>query len=389
MNPRVVTCRCCGSDDLRAVLAVDQVPVENSRLAATAGAAQAVPVGDLDVEQCGRCGFVQNSVFDPSLVVYDGDYEDSQGHSPYFVAYAERIIDELIDRFDLAESRVLEIGCGRGDFLEMFCERSRGTGIGLDPAAGRGAGERGRIEVRATVFGAGSGSFDADLIMCRHTLEHIPDVYDFLTTLRAEIGDDDPVLYLEVPDTARIADEGAFWDVYYEHCSYFGAESLTDLLRRTGFDPVEVRLEYEGQYLVAYARPTPAATASVVSPAELDDFTAVVDNVAAWRAWAQERSNGGERVALWAASSKAVGLLSLVPEVAPVVAVDVNPAKAGRYLPASGVPICRPDELSAHEVDAVLVMNPIYGAEIAESLAAHEISCDLWGMGARPARLDP
>lgn len=388
MSPRVVVCQSCGSDELVHVLDIERVPVENSRLSRSAEAAADVPVGDLWIEQCRRCGFVQNSAFDAGLVAYDGDYEDSQGHSPYFVAYAERIIDELTERFDLGGSKILEIGCGRGDFLDMFCDRADAVGIGLDPAAGRGAGKRGRIEVRSESFGSGSGTSDADLVMCRHTLEHIPDVATFLSTLRAEIGDDDPVVYIEVPDTARIADEGAFWDIYFEHCAYFGVDSLSDLLRRTGFDPVDVRLEYGDQYVVAFARPAShRGHDDVTTPTRFDDFAAVTANVDAWRAWARDRADAGERVALWAASSKAVGLLSLVPEVSPVVAVDVNPAKAGRFLPASGVPICRPDELAAHEVDAVLVMNPIYADEIAASLAEFEISASLWAMGAQPVRI--
>lgn len=383
----VERCQCCGSPALDRIIAVDGVPVENSRLYTDRAGAAAVARGDLRIDRCPRCGFVQNSAFDPSLVVYDDDYEDSQGHSPYFVAYAERLIDELIERFYLGGGRALEIGCGRGDFLRMFVDRAGGSGVGIDPSAGREAGSSGSIEIVADWFGRGSGHFEADLVMVRHTLEHIPDVAGFLSMLRTELdGRPEAILYIEVPDTARIATEGAFWDVYYEHCAYFDTESLTQLLRRSGFDPIDVRLEYEGQYLIAYARVGERTSEIVPHPSPMD-FSSMVDHVAAWQFWVDEAREATERVAIWAASSKAVALLSTITDFDPVVAVDINPAKAGRYLPASATEVCHADDLAAYAPDRVLVMNPIYAGEIGETLASLGLEVDLWGMGPVPSRV--
>ena len=59
-----------------------------------------------------------------------------------------------------------------------------------------------------------------------------------------------------------------------------------------------------------------------------------------------------------------MAFLSAIGKFRPVAAVDINPAKTGKFLPASGVPICSPDQLASYRVDDVLVMNPIYTAEI-------------------------
>ncbi|MEM9611296.1 MAG: class I SAM-dependent methyltransferase, partial [Actinomycetota bacterium] len=212
-------CRSCGRAGLVTVFGASQVPVENSRLYPDAESARAVTRGDLRIEQCPYCGFVQNSAFDDDLVRYDDDYEDAQGHSAVFRAFADRVIDELIDTYGLTGARALEIGCGNGDFLMRFCERSGGTGVGIDPALGSSARVEGPVELRAESYGPGSGSFDADVVICRHTLEHVEALADFLRTIRRELDGGDPILYLEVPDSGRIAEEAAFWDVYYEHCS--------------------------------------------------------------------------------------------------------------------------------------------------------------------------
>ncbi len=375
------TCRSCGSSSATRLLSAADVPVENSRLYDTAAEAAAVRRGDLVLERCDTCGFVQNSAFDPALVIYDDDYEDSQGHSAYFRAFADRVIKEMLDRYQLRGERAIEIGCGRGDFLRAWCAESGGSGIGIDPSSAREEGVDGPVEIRAETYRAGSGHHDASVIICRHTLEHVADVADFLAAIRSEFdGRPDTVMYLEIPDTGRIAHEGAFWDLYYEHCSYLDRDGLADLLRRTGWEPVECRLDYDGQYLVAHARIAEPIT-GVERRSETIDFAAVGVNLEHWTRWADRQRQEGRRIAVWAASSKAVAFLSNIPALTPVVAVDINPAKTGRFLPGSALAVCEPADLAGYQVDTVLVMNPVYLEEITADMARLGIDVELVAVG--------
>ena len=63
-------------------------------------------------------------------------------------------------------------------------------------------------------------------------------------------------MLFELPDVRRVLDEVAFWDVYYEHCSYFSAGSLARLFRATGFEVLDLALDYDDQYLLLEARPS-------------------------------------------------------------------------------------------------------------------------------------
>ena len=91
-------------------------------------------------------------------------------------------------------------------------------------------------------------------MLCRHTLEHIAPVREFVGLLRRPVLERDGVVVIEVPDVLRVLVELAFWDVYYEHCSYFTGESLEHLAVRSGLEVLANELEFDGQYIVLEAR---------------------------------------------------------------------------------------------------------------------------------------
>ena len=85
-------------------------------------------------------------------------------------------------------------------------------------------------------------------------------------------------LFFELPDTERVLDECAFWDIYYEHCSYFTPGSLERLFRRSGFEVTRQWKAFDDQYLMLEARPG----AGVPAPDEavaIDDRHVLLDAV--------------------------------------------------------------------------------------------------------------
>jgi hypothetical protein len=204
----------------------------------------------------------------------------------------------------------------------------------------------------------------------------------------------------EVPDTLRVLREGAFWDLYYEHCSYFTAASLRGLFERRGFAVLDESAEFDGQYLVIDAKPADGGcgTARRRRPcprraevaAAVEAFPArVAAETDRWRAVVERTLSAGRRLTLWGASSKAVGFLTtlgLTHERVPVV-VDINPHKRGSYLPTSGSRIVGPADLAADPPDVVIVMNPIYREEIAADLRARGIAADVLATVTRGVRL--
>ncbi|MEZ5072423.1 MAG: methyltransferase domain-containing protein [Bacteroidales bacterium] len=83
---------------------------------------------------------------------------------------------------------MIEIGCGKGDFISLMSELGDNQGIGIDPAwSSRSDRKIPRVRFIKEFYSEKHGDLQADCIACRHTLEHIHDTYGFLETIK-EVG---------------------------------------------------------------------------------------------------------------------------------------------------------------------------------------------------------
>ena len=223
------------------------------------------------------------------------------------------------------------------------------------------------------------------------TLEHIPRPFELVRTVRRSIGDArGTVVFFQVPEVRRVLRDLAFWDVYYEHCSYFSRSSLARLFAACGFEVTDVWTDYDDQYLMIEARP---AQGDGPTPLEGDAFEADAEGLAqdvahfaaqaparirAWKEALRAMKRRGQRVVLWGGGSKAVAFLTTLDvgdEVA--YAVDINPYKHGTFLAKTGHEVVGPQHLAKYRPDVVIVMNPVYRDEIGADLAQMDLRPEL------------
>ncbi len=374
-------CPSCGSFALTVFHEQDGVPVHSCRLVDTREEALAFPTGTLRLAFCATCGFITNTAYDPALQDYGIAYEETQGFSPHFQRFARTLAQRWIERYDLHDRDVLEIGCGKGEFLALLCELGPNRGIGIDPAFVEERLESeaaDRMRFVTELYSERHAGLPADAVVCRHTLEHIAPVAEFLGLLRRTLGDRDSVVLFDLPDVARVLREPAFWDVYYEHCSYFSAGSLARLFRRSGFEILSLERDYDDQYLVLEARPGRQGTSFPIEETvdelarDVERFQrAFAGTAGGWRRRLAGARAEKKRVAIWGAGSKGVAFLTTLATSDEVAyAVDVNPYKAGRYLAGTGHEVLAPDSLPADPPDLVVAMNAVYLSEICEQLAS-------------------
>lgn len=382
-------CPSCEAAELAPFYEVRNVPVHSCLLLPAAQEARDFPRGDVVLGFCGQCGFISNVAFDSTLQDYSPRYEDQQCFSPTFNAFARGLAEHLTAKYDLHGKDIVEIGCGKGDFLLLLCELGHNRGVGIDPAFRE---ERihseaaGRVRFIRDYYSERYANYHGDLVCCRHTLEHIHPAAAFVRTVRRAIGDRfNTVVFFELPDVTRVLRELAFWDIYYEHCSYFSAGSLARLFRACGFDVLDLARDYGDQYLLIEARPAGVQSgkphAAEETLAQMADdvqyFSAHCrDRIRRWRQKLQQIHAAGKRAVIWGSGSKCVAFmtsLGIQDEVECVV--DINPYRHGKFIPGLGKQIMPPEHLQTIQPDFVIVMNPIYSDEIRRMLA---------GMGLMP-----
>jgi len=121
---------------------------------------------------------------------YNQEYENSLHYSPRFNQYANDIASDLVARYSLNGLDILDIGCGKGEFLNLVCELGNNHGTGFDPSYNQGnysnlteTTEQG-IEIIQDKYSEKYYNIQADFIICRHVLEHVGDPSEFLILLR-------------------------------------------------------------------------------------------------------------------------------------------------------------------------------------------------------------
>jgi SAM-dependent methyltransferase len=371
---------------------VRSVPTNSCILLDSPDEAKAYPRGDIALGFCRQCGFIANTAFDPALTEYSGRYEETQGFSGTFNKFHRELAERLIDQYGLRGKDVLEIGCGKGEFITLLSELGDNRGVGFDPGyrEDRNLSEAAKnVKFIKDFYSEKYSGYQADFVCCKMTLEHIPDTAAFIGTVRRSIGDrKDTIVFFQIPEVTRILSDCAFEDIYYEHCSYFSPGSLARLFRSRGFDVLAVKKEYGDQYLTIEARPG-TDNEGQTKLAEEDDLEALTRSVATFPARCEERlgewrgrladfARGGKRVVLWGSGSKGVSFLTTLNAGNAIeYVVDINPHRQGYFMSGTGQKIVSPGFLRTYKPDVVIVMNAIYCDEIRRDLEQMRLAPEL------------
>jgi SAM-dependent methyltransferase len=346
----------------------------------TLAAARGIIRGDLNLAVCATCGFIFNATFELGKLSYNESYDNTQSCSAVFRDYLDDLAHHLVNERGVRGQRIVEVGCGKGLFLRQLVEADgNNQGYGFDPTyEGPLDNMQGRLQFQRTFYGLECADVPADVVVCRHVIEHVPDPIGLLRMIRGGlIHSPHARLFFETPDVTWILSRRVIWDFFYEHCSYFTPHSLQTAFEIAGFSVSSVKRVFGEQYLwlesALATMPMPAMRQpdEIVSLAEafLRDETKINT------LWCQQLKGLAQHgpVALWGAGAKGVTLANLLDTGCELIdcIVDVNPAKQGRFLPGTGHPIISPGDMINRGIRSAILMNPNYREEIQQLL--HEI----------------
>lgn len=371
-------CAVCGASNQEVFFRQPQMPVFCNILWSSSEAAITCPRGDIVLAFCHKCGFIGNIAFEASRLEYSAEYENSLHYSPRFREYAESLAHRLIDNYDLYGKYIIEIGCGKGDFLMMLCRLGKNRGIGFDRSyvpepEHKHAGSD--ITFVQDFYSPKYANHQADLICCRHVLEHFDQPTDYLREIGSIIKDTNrTALFFEVPNSLQTFRKMAIWDIIYEHPSYFTPVSLRATFRHAGFTVKRTSEEFEGQFLTIDAI---RAKDDIPSrEPEIDDLQSLRNDVVSftekfnlkreeWMTTLDKQFSSSRRVVVWGSGSKGVTFLNMLADKNQIqYAVDINPRKQGKFIAGTGQQVVAPEFMAEYQPEAVFIANPIYEEEI-------------------------
>lgn len=391
-TPQPLNCRSCRAPLSRIFADLGLSPIANAFPSADQPSPESIY--PLRAFVCDACLLVQVEPIESRESHFHADYAYFSSYSQSWLAHARRYAEMAIDRFRLTPaSRVVEIGSNDGYLLRHFVGRGIPV-LGIDPAekAAAAAGAHG-VETHVGFFGrdlgralAGKG-LSADLIVANNVLAHVPDLDDFLGGFSALLKPAGTITF-EFPHLLKLIELTEFDTIYHEHYSYLSLVALRRLFPRHDLAPIDVeRLPTHGGSLRLFvgkasaARGESAALAALVAeeraaglhdPATYAAFDARVR--ARKRALLRlliELKESGARLCGYGAPAKATTLLNYCGIGTDFIdfTVDRNPAKQGRLVPGTRIPILAPAALAAARPDYVLILPWNLAEEIIGDLA--------------------
>lgn len=355
MFDKSATCRVCGEiiDDAP-VLSYNNMP--GSAQGFLNGAELEKDHGDdLELYQCRVCGVVQLT---GKPVPYYREVIRAAAYSPEMRGFRQKQFADWSKRYQLAGCHVLEVGCGRGEYMELL--RSVGLdvfGVEYNEHSVEACDSAG-LKVMLSYLSRSSNMLQAapfDAFASFNFLEHWPDPVGSLRAIASNLVDGGVGL-VEVPNFDMILQKGLFSEFIADHLLYFTEETLRFTLQRSGFEVLSCRAIWHDYILsVEVRKRVPLNTASLEQKRII-----ITDQLHQYIA----RFPAGQ-VAVWGAGHQALAIISLADIAQDIrYIVDSAPFKQGKFTPASHLQIVSPDKLKSDPVEAVIIMAASYSDEV-------------------------
>lgn len=341
----------------REIYRVAGLPVTQNKMFNTLPEARNCAMGDIVLAQDMETGLVSNMVFNAKLIKYDFDYQNEQANSPAFRSHLDDVTN-IFQRYFLNKS-LLEIGCGKGFFLESLL--SKGFDVeGIDPAY------TGNHPAVIKAYFEPSLKISKEAIILRHVLEHIPDPVAFLFAVK-KANRDRGSIYIEVPCFDWICRNRAWFDISYEHVNYFRLQDFYNIFGKV----YETGYLFGGQYMFVVAD-----LASLRYPEFINgeiaqvpaDFTGGIDACADVIKNSISDKGAPKHSVVWGGASRGVLFILFMQKAKALIdyVIDINPAKQGKYIAGSGLLVHAPEDvLKKLELgSSIFIMNSNYLSEI-------------------------
>ena len=357
MNPVIMKCRVCKSNCFDSPLL---------RYTNMPSSAQGFPDlkslkndngSDLNLFQCSSCGLVQLS---EKPVSYYKEVIRASSFSDEMKKFRGEQFVSWVDKYNLKGKSILEVGCGRGEYLSILKQTEVSLAHGIEYSK-ESVSSCINSELSVTKGFFGDENFvlpkqKYDGFICLNFIEHWPNPNKVLAHLKKNLSED-AIGIIEVPNFDMILKQGLYSEFISDHLFYFTKDTLTFMLNYNGFEVIECSVIWHDYILSAVVRKRKRIDLSLLKSRKLNVETELNSFIDKFEK---------KEVAIWGAGHQSLAVMSLAKLENKIrYVVDSAPFKQGKYTPATHFPIVAPIELVNNPVKAVIIIAASYSNEVA------------------------
>jgi len=344
---------------------------------------------------CQSCWLVQTEDFTSAAQLFDKDYAYFSSFSSSWLEHSKEYCNSVVSRFNLgSESNVVEVAANDGYLLQYFNHKGI-PNYGVEPTSSTASAAREKgIKIIEEFFGQElaerlkSQFGQSDLLIANNVLAHVPDINDFVKGFEILLKPDG-VATFEFPHIVQLVSNNQFDTIYHEHFSYLSLCFINRLMKSAGLEVFDVaQMATHGGSLRVYCQKAESGIHKVSKQVETllanevslgvetsgyyQGFQSKIDTVKhQFMSFLDECKSNGHKVAAYGAAAKGntfLNYLGLTNRDIPYV-VDLNPAKQGKFLPGSHIPIYGQAHLQTDKPDFVIILPWNLKYEIQSQLA--------------------
>jgi SAM-dependent methyltransferase len=308
---------------------------------------------DLNIYQCSGCGLVQ---LDIEPVPYYKEVIRAVAYSPAMKEFRLKQFSDFLEKYNLKNKKVLEIGSGRGEYLSLMGQAgAESYGLEYSQAAVDECIKNGLSVSQGFVdnenFKIPNAPFEAFFIVS--FFEHLPKPNQVLLGIKNNLADG-AVGIVEVPNFDMMLRDHLFSEFMRDHLFYFTKQTLTTTLELNGFEVLNIQEIWQNYILSA-----------TVKKRSRIDLSAFAEYQAKIKKEIDDYLSHFKDVAIWGAGHQAFAIMSMMNLGGRIkYVVDSAPFKQGKFTPATHIPIVAPENLNSNPVDAVIIMTGSYSDEV-------------------------
>ena len=315
----------------------------------------------LEVCQCSKCGLIQ---LNNKPVSYYKEVIRASAFSQDMKTFRLKQFKEFVEQYSLQGKKVVEMGCGRGEYLQLMKEAGASAyGVEFLDESVEFCKAQG-LQVNKGYFDVPPDApFDAFFTM--NFFEHVPNLNAALGGISNSLANN-AVGIIEVPNFDMMLKNEMFSEFIGDHLFYFTKDTLISTLNKNGFGVIECK-EIWHDYIIS----------CTVKKREKTDLSSFYNQQKKIEAQIQDfvADYDPNQVAIWGAGHQAFAVMSLSRLGGRIkYVIDDAPFKQGKFTPATHIPIVSADILSHDPPQAIVVMAGSYSEEVVRKIRSRENS---------------